>query len=194
MRLRQRPRASPSSSVCVEVARCCCGKSSRYRGYLPKNSLTRQAEGSLGWWGEPMLSRLGSLLPSVTVRDYHDAINYFFARGWTDGLPVVPPTAALVQAMLEHVQMTGAEEVGSVRERRLSVTTAQAAVCAVMAGAPAGVFSRDSRDLVSPARSAVQPAHGRVVDRRSGNHSGGVGPVWAGHRYEQRIERTWSWE
>ena len=30
-----------------------------------------------------------------------DAIEYIFERGWTDGLPVVPPTPQRVTAMLE---------------------------------------------------------------------------------------------
>jgi hypothetical protein len=30
----------------------------------------------------------------VTAADYEAAVELFFARGWTDGLPVVPPPGA----------------------------------------------------------------------------------------------------
>ena len=31
-----------------------------------------------------------------------DAIELYYAQGWTDGLPVVPPTRAKVHAMVER--------------------------------------------------------------------------------------------
>ena len=35
----------------------------------------------------------------LTVRDEADAIEMAYDRGWSDGLPVVPPTEARVRAM-----------------------------------------------------------------------------------------------
>ena len=36
--------------------------------------------------------------------DPAELIEAYYARGWTDGLPVVPPTEALVDAMLGQVE------------------------------------------------------------------------------------------
>ena len=58
----------------------------------------------------------------------------FFARGWTDGLPVVPPTPELVEAMLATVDFEADDVIGSIARRSRSVTAEQAAVNAVMAG------------------------------------------------------------
>ena len=74
----------------------------------------------------------------------------FFAQGWTDGLPVVPPTPALVEAMLATVDLEADDVVGSVAQRNRSVTAEQAAINAVMAGCRA-----DSFPLVVAALGAV---------------------------------------
>jgi hypothetical protein len=58
----------------------------------------------------------------------------FFARGWTDGLPVVPPTPELVEAMLATVDLEADDVIGSIPSRNRSATAEQAAVNAVMAG------------------------------------------------------------
>lgn len=64
-----------------------------------------------------------------------DVQEEFFRNGWTDGLPVVPPTPARVEAMLETV---GADDpsilIGVVPARGRGVTLEKAAVNAVMAG------------------------------------------------------------
>jgi hypothetical protein len=63
-----------------------------------------------------------------------ESIEVFFERGWTDGLPVVPPTPELVDAMLAAGGVEGDEVIGSVPERSRTVTAEKAAVNAVMAG------------------------------------------------------------
>src|SRR5262245_32515119 len=71
---------------------------------------------------------------AIDVDDPWAAIEVCYERGWTDGLPVVPPTEALVDRMLaggpwlpEHVLLY--EPV-----RDLAVTAEKAAINAVMAG------------------------------------------------------------
>src|SRR3546814_784525 len=68
------------------------------------------------------------------VADIMAAQEFYHGRGWTDGLPVVPPTAAAVEACLDWAGMTPDEFVGiePVRERPLSAE--KLAVNAVMAG------------------------------------------------------------
>ncbi len=68
------------------------------------------------------------------VRDLADAIELCFVQGWTDGLPVVPPTADRVQAMLDAVRLEPAHQVAYVAHRAVSVTAEKLAINAVMAG------------------------------------------------------------
>lgn len=63
-----------------------------------------------------------------------DAIEIMFDRGWTDGLPVVPPTPAKVAAMLAAGGREPYEILGSVPARRKTVNAEIVAVNAVMAG------------------------------------------------------------
>jgi hypothetical protein len=69
------------------------------------------------------------------VFDERDVQEEFFARGWTDGLPIVPPTVERVEAMLQGV---GADDpellIGNVPSRRRGVSLEHAAISAVMAG------------------------------------------------------------
>jgi len=59
----------------------------------------------------------------------------FFARGWTDGLPVVPPTPERVAALLEAVDAQEPDLlIGYLAARKRGVTLEQAATNAVMAG------------------------------------------------------------
>src|SRR3546814_19795515 len=68
------------------------------------------------------------------VADIMAAQEFYHGRGWTDGLPVVPPTAAAVEACLDWAGMTPDEFVGiePVGERQISPD--KLAVNAVMAG------------------------------------------------------------
>src|SRR3989454_9446649 len=64
-----------------------------------------------------------------------DAIEFCFAQGWTDGLPVVPPTADRVARMLEGARLDPKQEIGFVAHRAVSITAEQGAANAGMAGA-----------------------------------------------------------
>jgi hypothetical protein len=66
--------------------------------------------------------------------DERDAQELFFAQGWTDGLPVVPPTPELVTAMLAGAGTDPGVLLGTVKERGRDVTAEQTAIAAVMAG------------------------------------------------------------
>ncbi|ETW98129.1 MAG: hypothetical protein ETSY1_20040 [Candidatus Entotheonella factor] len=66
--------------------------------------------------------------------DSLDAIEECYRRGWTDGLPVVPPTEDRVAAMLDYVGLAPDHVLGEVPVRRRSLTAEQAAANAVMAG------------------------------------------------------------
>ncbi len=63
-----------------------------------------------------------------------DAIEYYFAQGLTDGLPVVPPTEARVRAMLDATPKPADDVVARVPPNFGAATVEKIAVNAVMAG------------------------------------------------------------
>ncbi|MBI4587504.1 MAG: hypothetical protein HY725_01580 [Candidatus Rokubacteria bacterium] len=66
--------------------------------------------------------------------DGAEAIELLFEKGWTDGLPVVPPTAERIWAMLEAAGLDPAAELTFIKDRQVSVTAEKVAINAVMAG------------------------------------------------------------
>ena len=62
------------------------------------------------------------------------AIEECYRLGWTDGLPVVPPTPARVDAMLAAANLPPEQTLGEVPVRRRALTAEHAAANAVMAG------------------------------------------------------------
>lgn len=63
-----------------------------------------------------------------------DAIEFYYAKGWTDGLPIVPPTEASIRTMLEAAGLEPGDVITSIEVRRVTVTAEKVAVNAVMAG------------------------------------------------------------
>jgi hypothetical protein len=70
----------------------------------------------------------------IDVAEAEDEIEMMFTRGWSDGLPVVPPTEARVLAMLEGTRRTPDEIVATVPPDLVDVTVEKVAIAAVMAG------------------------------------------------------------
>jgi hypothetical protein len=68
------------------------------------------------------------------LRSAHAAIEYCYERGWTDGLPVVPPLQELVDEFLGQTARDPNEVLMTVRHLDRSCTVRQAAINAVMAG------------------------------------------------------------
>ena len=88
---------------------------------------------------DEMLTGLGvpSSRPRVAVRGtLAEVLDHFHAEGWTDGLPIVPPTEANVAAMLQGTTHAADEVVTeSFRPEGRRVTVEMVAINAVMAGA-----------------------------------------------------------
>lgn len=76
---------------------------------------------------------MGHIGPGLFV-DEVEAQDLAYDRGWTDGLPIIPATEARVGALLDVVALPFDLVIGTVTERRRSVTVGKAAVNAVMAG------------------------------------------------------------
>ena len=71
---------------------------------------------------------------TIETKDTLDAIELFYRKGWTDGLPIIPPTQDRIQAMLDMVQMEPDAVIGAIPERSRVFTAETAAINAVMAG------------------------------------------------------------
>ncbi|MGZ5177373.1 MAG: hypothetical protein ACXWIS_24560 [Burkholderiales bacterium] len=68
------------------------------------------------------------------VADPFEANELFQRNGWTDGLPIVPPTEAGVRAFLEAARLDSGEVVGTEPVRRRRITAEKVAIAALMAG------------------------------------------------------------
>src|SRR5918911_2624939 len=125
-----------------------------------------------------------------------DAVNdYFYERGWTDGLPIVPPTQERVEAMLKGMAWRDPEELVSIVPPRMGqATMRQIAVNAVMAGARpqylpvvvaalhAGsepIYGLAHRQTTTHAGAPLIIVNGPIVERLRINCGRGVfGPGW----------------
>ena len=70
----------------------------------------------------------------IELADLEDEMEAMFSRGFTDGLPVVPPTEARVMAMLEGTTRAPSDVVTVVPPDLVEVTVEKIAINAVMAG------------------------------------------------------------
>ena len=68
------------------------------------------------------------------VADAFAANELYQHNGWTDGLPIVPPTDALVRTFLEAARMAPGDVVAAEPVRRRRITAEKVAIAAVMAG------------------------------------------------------------
>jgi hypothetical protein len=70
----------------------------------------------------------------IEHRDHISAVGEYYQRGWTDGLPVIPPEPAMVAAFLDAGGAAAGEVAGTVATRDITVTAEDVAINAVMAG------------------------------------------------------------
>ncbi len=68
------------------------------------------------------------------TNDPLDLMEECYRRGWTDGLPVVPPTPDLVARFIDQTKFTNNHIIGELPERRREITVEKVAANAVMAG------------------------------------------------------------
>ncbi len=99
-----------------------------------------------------------------------DAIEYAFDRGWSDGLPVVPPTRDRIDRMLAENRIDPGREVGSVPERKRTISAELVAANAVMAGCTDTLFP-----VVLAAVEAVLDAAFNIVGPSAS--TGGAAPL-----------------
>jgi hypothetical protein len=70
----------------------------------------------------------------IALADPGDAVEYFYRQGWTDGLPVVPPTPDRVREFLEYSGNFPGDILGVIPARNRAITAEKVAINAVMAG------------------------------------------------------------
>ena len=63
-----------------------------------------------------------------------EQMEFYFARGWTDGLPVVPATRPLVDDMLEAGRLRPDAIIAEMPSRKVAISAEKLAINAVMAG------------------------------------------------------------
>jgi hypothetical protein len=71
---------------------------------------------------------------SYEVADAFEANELYQRSGWTDGLPIVPPTAAGVVRFLDAAGLSAQEVIGVEPVRRRRITAEKLAIAALMAG------------------------------------------------------------
>jgi AhpC/TSA family len=101
-----------------------------------------------------------ALAAAVSTPAGIDDVEEMFERGWTDGLPVVPPTQERVEAMLGGCD--GDVSLGLVPPGMGEATLERVAACAVLAGCRPAYFPV----VVAAAQAAIDPAfnlHGQAV-------------------------------
>jgi hypothetical protein len=82
----------------------------------------------------------------------YDELEEMFERGWTDGLPVIPPTRSRVDAMLAGRDPS--ELLGEMPPAMARVTLERVAACAVLAGCRPDYFPV----VVAAVEAALEPA------------------------------------
>src|SRR5438132_557749 len=68
------------------------------------------------------------------VKDMAEAIELYYDKGWTDGLPVVPPAENSIWGMLESAGLEPEAEITYIENRQVSVSAEKVAINTVMAG------------------------------------------------------------
>lgn len=107
--------------------------------------------------------------PIVETDAAFDEINeHFYQRGWTDGLPIVPPTEARVRAMLAGMPWLDPMQVISVVPPRMGrASMQQIAVNAVMAGCRPEYLPV----VVAALQAVSEPEYG-LAHRQTTTHAG----------------------
>src|SRR5204863_522302 len=118
----------------------------------------------------------------ILLGELEDEIEACYARGWTDGLPVVPPTRERVLRMLEGTSRDPAEVVAVVPPDLVACTVEKVAINAVLAGCRPEYLPGALASLV-PAHHCPSQARPRL--RRARGHLARARPCIQGCRLDE---------
>ena len=114
---------------------------------IPAGAMSRAAEADEGATGDPSPH---DIVASGSVDEINDA---FAERGWSDGLPIIPPTRDRVERFLTGTGLDPEQSLGIARTTGRSMTVWSVATNAVMAGCEPphlGVLLAAARILADP--------------------------------------------
>lgn len=80
------------------------------------------------------MTRKNRLEKMSGLNDAIELIEAYYQNGWTDGLPVMPPTENSINAMLTAMELSAGEVVGEITARNVQITADKVAINAVLAG------------------------------------------------------------
>jgi len=100
-----------------------------------------------------------------------EANRFFYKRGWTDGLPVIPPTEEAVEEMLTGTELPAGHIVGKIIPRLGKATVEKIAINAVMAGA----LPTYMPVLIAGVQALMDP---RAQFDMAGASTGSFAPFW----------------
>lgn len=106
---------------------------------------------------EQLMVRFGGKLlaaRSISVAEDEDPIEACFARGWSDGLPVVPPTPLRVMRMLKDCGHPADAIIGKVPPDNVPLSVEKLAINAVLAGCTPDYFAT----VLAAVKAALQDA------------------------------------
>ena len=91
----------------------------------------------------------------LDVDDYDEAVELFYQRNWTDGLPIVLPTRRRVEAMIAGAGRDSQESLGPVPPKGGPATVEKLAINAVMGGCLPAHFPV----VLAALEALLDPAH-----------------------------------
>lgn len=103
----------------------------------------------------------------IEVEDLFAAVELYYQRGWSDGLPVLPPTEKRVRAFLDAAGLEPAGVLGEIPERDRIITAEHLAINAAMAGCRPEYMPV----LVAAVEAITDPAY-------KFNHMASLGSPW----------------
>jgi hypothetical protein len=107
--------------------------------------------------------------PDRRYETYRSFADDYADSGWTDGLPVLPPTVERVREVLKELALEPDEILGGIPTQDVSVTAEQVVINAIMAGCLAAYMPL----VISAARAFLDPksnAHGTTGSLASPAH------------------------
>ena len=93
--------------------------------------------------------------PSYQLEDAFEANELFQRNGWTDGLPIIPPTPERVAEFLEAAGLEPEDVIGTEAVRQRRISAAKVAINGVMAGCVPSYM----RTLVATVQALCQPEY-----------------------------------
>lgn len=119
---------------------------------IERNLLRPSSDSSTG--RESLRVSEGSTAPRLSVSDdTAELFHFFYERGWTDGLPVLPPTTGAVQGMIAGACQPAENIIGIIPPLNGVATVEKIAANAVMAGCLSEYFPV----VLTAVRGLVQP-------------------------------------